>query len=255
MEQAVAVDVPDRAGDRLHQPGRDARRKGFRQSLLEGAAGDVFEHQEEPPVRLAVIIERHDVGVPDARYRTRLAQPAAARASARVRPMAPGRIFRATRRSRPVSVRQVDHAHRTPAQFGLDLETRDARPSLRPGKTTVGSGRRWASRSRTSLHSGQPSTCCSMAAYVASPNARCRGTQGPFPRAGRHGYQPSSIEWPSRTGRPSGPRRTFPRRGASGPPAPWRRTPRYGSSPGPWRSSRRSSRRRRPARTHPTYAA
>ena len=68
MEQAVAVEVPDRAGYRLHQPGRHARRKRFRQSLLERAAGDVFEHQEEPTVRFAVIIERHDVGVPDARF-------------------------------------------------------------------------------------------------------------------------------------------------------------------------------------------
>ncbi len=140
MEQAVAVEVPDRAGDRLHQPGRHARRKGFRQSLLEGAAGDVFEHQEEPPVRLAVIIERHDVGVPDARYRARLAQPAAARASARVRPQGSRQDLEGDQTIQAVLDRQVDHAHGAAAQLGLDLETRDARQSLRARQDGYGIG-------------------------------------------------------------------------------------------------------------------
>ncbi len=131
MEQAAAMNVPDCARGRLHQSGRHARRKGFRQSFLQGAAGDVFEHQEEPPVRLAVIIERYDVRVPDSRYRTRLAQPAAPRASARFRPRDGRQNLQSDRAIQARLDRQVHHAHTTPAQFGLDLETRDARPWLR----------------------------------------------------------------------------------------------------------------------------
>ena len=256
MEQAAAVEVPDRAGDRLHQPGRHARRKGFRQSLLEGAAGDVFEHQEEPPVRLAVIIERDDVGVPDARYRTRLAQPAAAWASARVRPRGSRKDLQGDQTIQARLDRQVDHAHAHPgpARTGSRnpgcaaiapgqarrLWDRGADGRAAPGPPYIpGSPRHAARWRRTSHHRAH----------------RCRASVGSPPQ-GRTTWLPALPDRTTIKSRPpSGPRRACLRRGASGPPAPWRRTPRYGSSPGPWRSSRRSSRRRRPARTHPTCGA
>jgi hypothetical protein len=125
------VDVPDRADDRLHKSRRHTRRKGFRKSLLETAAGDVLEYEEEPAVRLAIIKQRYDVGVSDARDRTRLTEPAPPGDRKSVGADGTRKNLHGDPTIQARLGCQVDNAHRTPAQLVVDFETWDPWQLLR----------------------------------------------------------------------------------------------------------------------------
>ena len=57
VELAVPVDVVDRAGDRLHQPGGVRRRQRAGKAIRQRPARNVFEHQQEAIIRLAGLVQ------------------------------------------------------------------------------------------------------------------------------------------------------------------------------------------------------
>jgi hypothetical protein len=140
MEQAVSVDLTYGTGDRLHQPGPCPGRKGFRQSLLEGAARDVLKDQKEAAVSLTKIVKRHYVRMPNTRNRTRFAQPVPAGVRTCVGAECTREYLQGDRAIRSGFDRPVDYPHSAAAQLRHDLETSDVRESFPFSRHCCGSG-------------------------------------------------------------------------------------------------------------------
>ena len=123
LDIAVNQLMPVRMGQRIGHLARDAERLVHGQlplppqAVAEGLALDIRHHVVEEPVRLARIVERHDVRVPQPRRDPDLPQEPLG--PERRRQLGPQHLHR-HRPPVPRVLRQVDHRHPARAQLAPD---------------------------------------------------------------------------------------------------------------------------------------